>query len=157
MCINMHLLRSLRNQRNLFGIGLGVYWAILLVISFRAHAGNELGNMEMMKKVGGQSSPSWCNPNLSNCATQACPLACPAGRAGLPCNTPTGAYSDNPDLCSTASGNEYCTGGDNVQAACQDIYACTCDDAQLCNKAKTKTSTNCTTTSSNCSYEPCPN
>jgi hypothetical protein len=123
MYLNMHLLRSLMKRRGLLGMGLGVYWAIVLAASFRTHGGNELGDREMMKCVGGQSPNNGTCTQRGICSNQSCTL-CPT--VGKPC-------SDNEQVgftaqaCVKGGGYATCnTTGANIRMLCNNFFGCDC-------------------------------
>lgn len=135
MYLNTHLLRSLVNRRNLFGMGIGVYWAIVLVGSFRVHAGNELGDMEMMKRVGGQSSYGLCtiyNSVDSDCYTpKPCP-SCTLGQLNGPCtddegNNATNKNPEYPQECAAFGNGPYCSPGNTQDVLCYNWDYCQCE------------------------------
>jgi hypothetical protein len=135
MYLNMHLPRSLMNHRGLLGMGLGAYWAIVFVVSFRAHAANELSGREMMKIVGGQTPNGQCTSS-SLCKTQACSGCVQVGQV---CGTKTivgGVVKITPIAQQNATPANYClsigSGGNcnttsgTVQMLCLTYYNCDC-------------------------------
>jgi hypothetical protein len=157
MRLNLQLLHALENRNRLLGMGLSLYWGIVLVANFHGRPDNDLGDVEMMKCVGGQSGPYWCNSNVNGCGTSYC-VSCPLSKIGSTCSTST-YKSYTPELCSNVSGNEYCDG--SVSAACQDVYICDCKPFDkkggICNEQNTVSKTTCLTTGIGCNYTPCPN
>jgi hypothetical protein len=114
------------NRRNLLGMVFGVYWAIVLVVNFHAHAGKELGNMEMMKRLGGQSGYGYCTQRTF-CKDLSC-LGCTEAQLNGPCtNPPTGQIGYYTETCATDGDLETClVTRENVQALCIQYYPCNC-------------------------------
>lgn len=166
MYLNMHLLRSHMNRRNLFGMGIGVYWTIVLVVSFRVQAGNQLDDMEMMKRVGGQSNNgAYCVQRI-DCKSLSCP-SCTDLQVNGPCyGSPnikavgqTGYYTET---CARDGNLETCAvTGINTKARCIDYYSCNCrkaiDGNYYCYPGAVY-DTNCANidVGQTCSYTVCP-
>lgn len=133
MYLNTQMLHSLMNRHSL----LGVYWAIVLVISLRAHAGNKLVEIEMMKRIGGQSPAAWCATYTGDscCTDKLCPDSCPLDYLYQDClvqytpfKGPIAQSTDGycPEVCNNVAGNQYCTTGNLQQVNCNAFYNCGC-------------------------------
>lgn len=121
MYLNMDLLRSLMNRRGLLGMGLGVYWAIVLAASFRAHGGNELGDREMMKIVGGQTLNGTCIQR-GICKNQTCTI-CPIVGQLCSDNSQVGQIAE---ACNNGGSPLTCTTGNQTRMLCNNFYQCDC-------------------------------
>ncbi len=163
MRLNLYLLQPLLSRRNLLGLGLGVYWLILFVVSFRANSESVLGDREMMKLVGGQSGGAYCQQRTL-CKDRSC-QECTAAQLNGPCMDQqkpfigqTGYYTET---CLTNGNLETCqVTGQNTSAQCVDYFPCNCrpdeNNDPKCFPGLVNNS-QCTTIDAGvtCTYTPC--
>lgn len=159
---NMHLLDSLMSRSNLFGVGLGVYWAIVLAVTFRIQLDKDLGDIEMMKRIGGQTWNWTCNtPSTCTGGPVNCDQTFPCTQLNEPCNDQTTWYS--PQDCNTyQAGNSLC--GPDTSDTCVICYKallCTCQlsGTKLVCQLQGNTTYKCrnfNTGGYDCHYQLCP-
>lgn len=134
MRLTQQLRKSLASIRNLLGLVLGMTWVLILVASHSVHPDTPLGDMELMKRFGGQSEGSaWCRNALEDCYDLACPTCTKAQVNGY-CKNSSGvetvmSVSYYPEKCNTASGGQYCSiTGLYTDVLCEQVSDCSCRD-----------------------------
>lgn len=158
-----HLIHSFMNRRGLLGMGLGVYWAFVLVVTFRAHPEKYLGDLEMMKIVGGDSSGGSCAVrNGSTCNVSDPCVVCDANQINLPCTTRE-QVALFPEECYGSSSNDCIPSGTGIRAACHNYNECICTrtgKSQICISNGKLKATDCFTIYPGvilqCTYQNCP-
>ena len=164
MSRNLYLPRLFVNHRGLFVLGLVVYWVVVLVVSFRGHAGTELSDIEMMKKIGGQSNYGYCQARTM-CKDRQCP-SCTDAQLNGPCKESStinavGQIGYYPESCYTDGNLETClVTGQSTKALCIEYYPCNCQNPNgfpECVRGDVN-SNQCVAIDAGvtCTYTPCP-
>lgn len=160
MYFNLHLL-SLMYYRGLSSMGFAVYWIIVLVVNFHAHSDRNLSDVEMMKRIGGQSSGYTCNtPTTCTGNPVNCDPMYPCKKMGDACDSQTTWYS--PQDCNTAkAGNTPCEVAEINCVLCYETVPCTCQLAgiKLVCQIQGNTTYKCRFFNpglDQCTFQPCP-
>lgn len=167
------LRQSLTKPRTILGLGLGMYWLLIVFASMSAHPYTPLGEVEMMKRFGGQGEgPALCAlwvGSTAYCQDFHCNTGCTEADYNSPCEYDNGTeawyYTGYyPEVCNTISGGQYCTvTGINTDVWCNKKYKCYCqpvNNLPQCVGAPTVTITTCIAIdvgdSVPCPYTACP-